>query len=217
MGTFYSHHVFKNPRFSISNYKGENIWSNALNHVDKKGREYVDNNHHNLYKGDFRSEYAVDGKIIQDPNYLFAHSARGVEGADFLVDINGKYLLNLVTLYTRQDCGNSRCAFSRNEHTVVFIRDALGTEVVCNPRYLYNGKKMRKLLIGQLEESRLFFDCVRDVVGVALRVSNQQFYKSFRDHLQIVEIQVGYKERSGLEGSYSDDIYSDEMDRRINQ
>ena len=87
-----------------------------------------------------------------------------------------------------------------NRHTVVFIRDALGTEVVCNPRYLYNGHKMKKLLSGQPQESRLFFDCVRDVVGVSLRVSNQQFYKNVRDHLQIVKIQVGYKKR----------LYSDE-------
>jgi len=167
----YSHHVFGNPRFTLSNELGENYWT------DYAG-------------GDLRSDYAIDGILIQEPRYMFAHVARNMPPADFLLDLDGHTLLNLVTLYPRQDCG---CRFERNEHTIVFITDAAGDEVVCNPRFLYNVAKMEELLSGVVEESPLFFDCERDVVGVGLKVSNQQFYGNGRDNLQIVEIQVGYK------------------------
>ena len=102
-------------------------------------------------------------------------------------------------MYPRQECDphknrdfQDRCRYERNEHTIVFITDAAGDEIVCNPRFLYNFAKMKELLSGVLEWSPLFFDCERDVVGVGLRVSNQQFHGTERDHLGIVEIQVGY-------------------------
>jgi len=184
----HSHHVFKNPRFSLSNEKGENY-----------RRTFDADGSGTVYK--FLPDHAIDGKLLtpESPNAIqrsrsMARPATNTPSADFLVDLDNDTLFSVVTLYPRQEeCGGSCSRYDRNEHTIVFITDAAGDEVVCNPRYLYNVARMEELFVSNIHQWKpLFFDCERDVVGVGLRLSNQQFYGTIRDELQIVEIQVGY-------------------------
>ena len=164
----HSHSVFGNPRFSVNNSDGENYWTSYGG-------------------GDLEPRWAIDGNILQEPSYKFAHVAKNTPEADFLLDLDGRTLINFVTIYPRQDC---ECRFIRYEHMIVFIENENEVEITCEPRFLYDESKMREL---DVNHDPLFFDCGQDVVGFAVRVSNQQVYGNGQDNVQIVEIQLGYK------------------------
>ena len=184
---FYDNTSFSNPRFSTNNKKGENCWT--INPEIS-----------------FKAEHAVDGNFIQTPYYLFAKPAQTAISADFLLDLDGRFV-NFIRIYPEQK-GQNR--FDNYGYMVVYISsqpfdysnqngESINgkppgyplNEVECSPRFLYDKEKMEEL---DKVNAPMLFDCRENVLSTRfLRVSNQAHYGTEQDYVQIIEIQVGYQ------------------------
>ena len=131
---------------------------------------------------------------MQTPYYLFSKPPAGAFSADYLLDLDGKFV-NFIRIFPEQN-GENR--FEAYAYMVVYISETSYSggsyptnEVECSPRFSYDRAKMEDL------DNRLdpmLFDCKQDVLSTRfLRVSNRGVHLTEQDYVQIVEIQVGYQ------------------------
>ena len=172
---FYDKPTVSNPRFSLRNTKGETCWT--VNPTIK-----------------FDPGYSLDGILVQTPYYLFSKPAAGASAADYLLDLDGKFV-NFIRIFPEQNGANR---FEAYAFMVVYISETSYSggayptnEVECSPRFIYDRVRIEDL-DNRLEP--MLFDCKQEVLRTRfLRVSNRAVYGTERDYVQIVEIQVGYQ------------------------